>query len=120
MRFNEAEIEQSDLEKERDLFEMANLYPRTSGLPRTVWVSTKGRVRHDVRVKVAMNPGDRMDIENSAVVGVGPRPALLHGELPSEDLGVTLNWVGLNGPGLIQYWGGAIDTVELVTRLQKV
>jgi hypothetical protein len=25
-----------------DLFEMANLYPRTTGLPMTVWVSPKG------------------------------------------------------------------------------
>lgn len=120
IRFNEAEIERSDLEEDRGLFEIANLYPRTTGLPRTVWVSPKGRARHDVLVKVSTNPGDRMAIENSAVVGVGPRPALLHGELPSEHLGVILSWVGLNGPALIEYWDGAIDTVELVTRLEKV
>jgi hypothetical protein len=31
-----------------DLFEMANLYPRTTGLSMTLWISPK----HDARVKV--------------------------------------------------------------------
>ena len=35
----------------RDLFEMANLYPGTTVLPMTVWVSPRGNARHDVRVK---------------------------------------------------------------------
>jgi hypothetical protein len=38
-----------------ELFEMANLYPRTTGLPMTVWVSPRGNARHDVRVKVNMS-----------------------------------------------------------------
>jgi hypothetical protein len=44
---------------ERDadaLFEMANLFPGTTGLPMTVWVSPRGNARHDVRVKVNMTP----------------------------------------------------------------
>jgi hypothetical protein len=39
-----------------DLFQMANLFPRTTGLPVTVWVSPRGNARHDVRVKVNMTP----------------------------------------------------------------
>jgi len=39
------------------LFEMANLFPRTTGLPMTIWVSPKGGARHDARVKVSMTPG---------------------------------------------------------------
>jgi len=35
-----------------DLFEMANLYPGTTGLPMTIWVGPRGRARHDVRIKV--------------------------------------------------------------------
>ncbi len=118
MRFKE--VERLDFEEDQDLFEMANLYPRTTGLPRTVWVSPKGRARHDVRVKVSTSPGDRMDAENTAIVGVRPRPALLHGELSPEHLVAILSWVGLNSSALVEYWDGAIDTVELVARLQKV
>ena len=53
-----------------DLFEMANLYPDTTGLPMTVWVSPRGSARHDVRVKVNMTHGNQMSIANTAVVGV--------------------------------------------------
>jgi hypothetical protein len=32
----------------------------------------------------------------------------------------VVSWVSLNAPALIEYWDGGIDTVELVTRLQRV
>ena len=44
---------------EPDDIEMANLYPRDTGLPMTVWVSPRGRARHDARVKVCLTPADR-------------------------------------------------------------
>jgi hypothetical protein len=59
---------------DRDIFEMANLCPETTGLPMTVWVSPRGTARHDVRVKVNMTRGNQMNIANTAVVGVRPRP----------------------------------------------
>lgn len=110
----------SDLEGEQDLFEMANLYPRTTGLPVTVWASPKGRARHDTRIKVCMTPGDRMDAENTAVVAIRPHPALIRGELPTDTLGLVLRWAALNGPALVDYWNGVTDTVEFVGRLQRV
>ena len=45
----------------------------------TIWVSPRGRARHDVRVKVCTTHGDRMDPENTAVVGVRPEPRLVEG-----------------------------------------
>jgi hypothetical protein len=59
-----------------ELFEMANLFPRTTGLAMTVWVSSRGNARHDVRVKVNMTHGDQMSIANTADVGVRPTPAV--------------------------------------------
>jgi hypothetical protein len=58
-----------------ELFEMANLFPRTTGLPMTVWVSPRGNTRHDVRVKVNTTHGDQMNIANTAVVGSPPNSA---------------------------------------------
>ena len=55
-----------------DLFEMANLYPDTTGLPMTVWISPRGNARQDIRVKVNMTHGNPMSIANTAVVGVRP------------------------------------------------
>ncbi len=103
-----------------DLFEMANLYPRDTGLPMTIWVSPKGHARHDVRIKVCTTPGDRMDATNTAVVAVRPQPHLLHGELSFEDLDAVTRWIALNATALIDYWNGDASTVEFVGRLRKV
>jgi hypothetical protein len=43
-----------------ELFQMANLFPRPTGLPVTAWVSPRGNARHDVRVKVSMTHGNQM------------------------------------------------------------
>ena len=106
-------------DEDRDPFEMANLYPRTTGLPVTVWVSPRGGARHDVRVKVALNAGDRMDVQDTAVVGVRPHPPLLHGDLRPEIERAVLAWTELNSDALVAYWNGELDTVELGARLQR-
>lgn len=108
------------LDEAQDLFEMANLYPRTTGLPVTVWVSPKGGARHEARIKVSTGPGNRMEPGNTAVVAIRPAPALLHGELPPEHLQPVLRWMGLNKAVLMDYWNGEIDTAELVARLRKL
>ena len=55
------------MQQVRELFEMANQFPRTTGLPMTVWVSPRGNARHDVRVKIH---GNQMNMATTAVVGV--------------------------------------------------
>ena len=62
-----------------DTYEMANLYPRDTGLPMTVWVSPRGRARHDARIMVCRTRGDRMDPANTAVVAIRPLPRVVHG-----------------------------------------
>jgi hypothetical protein len=103
-----------------DLYEMTNIYPRTSGLPMTVWVSPRGRARHDARVKICRVPGNRMVPEDTAVVSVRPEPALVEGELEAEALSVVQAWVSLNRDVLIDYWNGEADGVELAQRLRRV
>jgi hypothetical protein len=80
----------------RDLFEMANLYPDTTGLPMTVWVSPRGNARHDVRVKVNTTHGNQMNIANTAVVGVRPTPHVIAGQLSPADTQAVFQWVALN------------------------
>ena len=108
------------LEQEQDPFELADLYPRNTGLPMTVWASVQGGARHDARVKVCMAHGDRMDPGNTAVVAIRPLPRLLHGTLPPADLAAVAAWVALNEVALIDYWDGRIDTLEFAQRLRKV
>ena len=103
-----------------DTFEMANLYPRDTGLPMTVWVIPKGRARHDARIKVCLTPGDRMDAGNTTVVDVRPEPRLVSGALPARDFAPVARWVRVNTEALIDYWEGTLSTVELVHRLRRL
>jgi hypothetical protein len=110
----------ADAEPEADLFELANLYPRTTGLPMTIWASPRGRARHDARIKVCMTPGDRRDASTTAVVAARPVPDLVHGTLAPADLAAVRAWVALNTASLLDYWDGAIDTLEFVQRLRPI
>lgn len=102
-----------------DLYEMANLYPRTTGLPMTVWVSPCGGARHDARVKVSRSGGDRMVPTDTAVVGIRPAPALIEGDLAPRDYAIVARWIDLNRAALLDFWEGAIDTIELGERLVR-
>jgi hypothetical protein len=96
-----------------ELFEMANLFPRTTGLAMTVWVSPRGNARQDVRVKINMTHGEQMNIANTAVVGVRPTPHVIAGDLAPGDRQAVFEWVSLNTAALVAYWEGRIDTIEL-------
>src|SRR5436853_3771078 len=86
-----------------DLFEMANLFPRTTGLPMTVWVSPRGNARHDVRVKVNMTHGNQMNVANTAVVGIRPTPHVITGQLSADDERAVFEWIALNTAALVAY-----------------
>jgi hypothetical protein len=103
-----------------DLFEMANLFPRTTGLPMTVWVSPRGNARHDVRVKVNLTHGNQMNPNNTAVVGVRPAPHVIAGQLASKDENAVFSWVTLNTAALVAYWDGQIDTIQLGQQLKPI
>src|SRR5215471_6355496 len=103
-----------------DLFEMANLYPDTTGLPMTVWVSPRGTARHDVRVKVNMTHGNQMSIANTAVVGVRPTPRVIAGRLSPGDTQTVFQWVVLNTGVLVADWEGQIDTARMIQGLKPL
>jgi hypothetical protein len=99
-------------------FEMANLFPKHTGLPFVVWISVRGGARHDVRVKVSASakavPGDM------ATVGIRPEVRVLEGELDAKALSLLKAWVELNRATLISYWESEIDTLDALEALIKV
>jgi len=99
---------------------MANLRPKDTGLPMVIWVSHKGYARHDARVKVCQSPGDRIDIEDMAVVSIRPEPTLVEGALDRDSLKLVQRWIALNETALIGYWNGELDTVEMLQNLKRL
>jgi hypothetical protein len=111
--------QETEVEAE-DLFEMANLFPATTGLPMTVWVSPRGNARHDVRIKVHMTHGNQMNPSNTAVVALRPALRVLAGRLAPDDERAVSQWARLNEAALVTYWDGQIDTIQLGNLLQRV
>jgi hypothetical protein len=106
-------------QEQDDLYEMANLFPRTTGLSMTVWVSPRGRARYAARIKVSLSPG-RMDIGHAAVVGIRPSPRLIQGTLVPADFDLVSKWIRVNEDVLMDFWNETIDSVELGSRLKKI
>jgi len=108
------------LEEERALFEMANLYPRDTGLPMTVWIGPKGMARHDARVKVCRRHGERMDMRDTASVAIQPEPRVVAGDLDAADFKVVAEWIDLNSDVLLGYWDGRLSTLEMARGLRSL
>jgi hypothetical protein len=79
-----------------------------------VWVSERGNARHDVRVRVALQHGDRIDPSHTVVFGVRPAPTLISGLVPATDQRAVSDWIKLNEAAIVDYWNGMIDTGELL------
>src|SRR5260370_522872 len=120
MKANETVSDDVQPAETDELFEIANLFPRTTGLPMTVWVSPRGNARHDARVKVNISHGNQMSPANTAVVGGRPSPRVIAGRLSLDDRRAVFAWVSLNTAALVAYWEGQIDTIELGQRLKPV
>jgi hypothetical protein len=101
-------------------YEMANLYPRETGLPMTVWAGPRGHARHDARVKVCRTHGDNMDPTNLAVVAIRPAPRVVLGPLAQRDFAPVAEWIALNEAALIDYWNGTLGTLEFAARLRRL
>lgn len=99
-------------------FEMANLFPKHTGLPFVVWISYRGGARHDVRVKVSHNakaiPAEMIS------VGIRPEVQVIEGSMDAGEFGRLKQWIEANRETLIAYWEGEIDTQDALEALVKL
>lgn len=100
------------------LFEMANLFPKHTGLPFVVWISYGGGAQHDVRVKVSRGP--KALRSEMASVAIRPNIRVVEGKLSAADLALLARWVELNRDLIMKYWDGEIDTKDAVDAIRPV
>ena len=100
------------------LFEMANLFPKHTGLPFVVWISTGQGVQHDVRIKVSSSA----KAIPSQMISVALRPDVhvIQGHMSPENLALLRQWIALNEPVILRYWEGAIDTIDAIKALKPI
>ena len=102
----------SDAEASRGqaTFEMANLRPRTTGLPFIVFISQRDGAQHDVRVKVSPAPKVRTD--QMSTYSLRPFAHQSGPALSTSDEIALEAWVIANMQVLVAYWDGDIDYTE--------
>jgi hypothetical protein len=101
-----------------ELFEMANLFPRTTGLPMIVWVSPRGNPprcsgqgQHDPR---------RPDASPTRRWSTSARRHVIARRLSPDDQRVVFERVSLNTGAIVEYWDGQIDAVKLHQLLKRL
>ncbi len=100
-----------------DLFLMANVQPRRSGLPFVVYISEK-QGQHDVRVKVAEGVRAPPFV---ASVSVRPEIDVVAGNLSAGDLALVKQWIELNRDVIVGYWDRTIeDTADALAQLKSI
>lgn len=107
---------------EEDLYEMANVRKKWSGLPLVMYISSKDAAlgKHGPRVKVSNNR-TRWDPDDNFVITV---PELLIKGKPGfkeSEVNDIKDWVRLNQDLILKYWSKEIDDdVELLMSLRKL
>ena len=106
---------------EDELFDMANLSPARTGLPMVIWISERGRARHDARVKVSLVHGRKAHPDQTVSVSVRPTVEVVAGPMLDPcDLALVRSWIELNREALLAYWDGDVLTDEVIDRLARV
>jgi hypothetical protein len=105
--------------------EMANLYPKKTGLGVVIWFGEVGG-QHGPRIKVS-NVSGKFDQSNCFVVSVSKTPSILTPrsvKLKQDQVADVLDWVTLNYGLLMELWeiheSGDGDSESVIEKLKKV
>lgn len=103
-----------------NLYEMANLGPKKTGLPYGIWISHKGSARHGPRIKAY--PNGYSDKKAVIVISVDSNPSVIRRprspKVSAQNVNRLIEYVKKNEGILRQYWDdNDMDTDDLVAGL---
>ena len=103
-----------------DLYEMANLDGRDTGLKYSVFVSSKGGAKHECRVKVSNIRGKNAN-QDCFVISLKDLE-VCEGicKLNSDDLEAVKWWIHRNRFPILDLWKGVISTGEFFRRIRPL
>ena len=108
---------------ELDLYAMANVQPKTTGLPMTIYISNKN-ARHGPRIKVSQQYGNQMNASElfSMTIEEDPRIIGKPGRIRVSDIGKVNMFIQANRELLLDYWRQEppLDTLDMLLKLTKV
>jgi hypothetical protein len=106
---------------EEDLFEMANVREKQSGIPYVIFISSKDAAlsKHGPRIKVS-NRHDRWDPSSNFVITVPELRVVGTATFSSDQLEDIKDWIRLNKDLIVKYWNKEIDDQELLNTIEKL
>ena len=105
-----------------DIFAMANLYPKRTGLPVIIWVDNLGSARnveHNLpRVKVQNILGDKA-VDDTFEVSISLDPKILSGtcKLNRKTKQIVFDYIREHFDDFMEHWNQEIDEDDLKERL---
>lgn len=100
------------------LYEMSNFFPEDTGVPFTIWITTKsGREKHNARIKISTSDGE-------AVVMIWGKPVVkewsgkIH--ITGKPWKALEKFILLNQEALLSHWAGEISSAQLAKKIKKI
>lgn len=109
---------------EEEIWEMARVAPRDSGLPCIMFASSKDSVngKHGPRIKVSNVPGT-FSANDNFVVSIANPPALVAGtsRYSQSSTSDILDWVAINTVPLLKLWNNQYTSdIDFYAELRKL
>lgn len=105
----------------RERLAIATLAPKDTGLPMTVYLTTRDTDHHGARVKVSRNHGPKLSLDRLVSVSISDDPRVVAGVgLPNQDLRLVRAWILLNRDVLLRYWNHGLSTADMIAALRPL
>ena len=105
---------------EVQLWEMANLRPKRTGLPVIVYVSERNS-SHGPRIKFMNGYSDNLQLGELLTMTVEDSPRVIGNvKISARDVKLIKQWVLLNKQLLIDLWNNKIDEVDFVNNQKRL
>ncbi len=104
-------------ESEEPLYEMSNIWPKSTGLKEVIWVSVKN-ANHGPRIKVYQ--GNTLSGPNFTVTIDDDPKVIGTSFVTQKELDRIFEFIKLNKTNLIDYWEFQIDTASMVGNIKKL
>ena len=103
-----------------DLYEMANVPTRLTGLRAVVFCSPKGNSKHACRVKVSNSIGKMNPDDVFVVVLHNLEIAAGECKLSVADLESVQWWIYYNRQLILNYWNYTVDTLDFLQSVKRI
>ena len=109
-------------------FEMANLPPDRTGLPRVIWIDSLGKDRNNKhnkhncpRLKVQNIPGNKIVPGDNFTIEISKKPKVIRGEvkISYKELNSILDYISDNYDLFIKHWNRELNDDDLKEKLAE-